>query len=454
MTVSASVDAVRPEAGRDSLGPLLRGATLAWIIGTTTVFPVGNERLEAISVFTFDRAAFLVVAALLALWVVRTPDLLRRWGWAEASMGLYLAVVLVSWGTTLEGKGRVDLKRDADLLLTSVAMPFTAFAVARYGGWSREQALAGLRLVVVIGATYLIAVGLVQALVDWRFLVEEVNQTVHRSRARGPFPNALQYAVLLAVLTPMAVVLAAREPRRRRRRLLFLLCAALAEALLLSQLRIAWVALPVALLYLAAVCPTVRRPALLVAAGFGALVGLASVGLDLHWIAGSDGALRQPLGSVRERLVDGEPAYNRIAVYATALNMISHRPLLGFGFGGRTFLRERGDYYASCCGVSPEWAVPCDVPHNEILNLLVLMGAVGLLAYLGMVAVLWRGLTAARLSGFDDPLSLAAAAQAGIVALVIIGQLHDVMYLSAAQTLLFFVVGLSLTAPSTAGVRS
>lgn len=446
MTTAAADERVHVRETRvDRLGPWLRGATVIWVVGMATVFPVGNDALEALSVLTFDRIAYLVVLALAALWIAREPGVLRRLGSVEAAMAIYGGVVLLSWLTTLSGKTVVDLKRDVDLLLTSVAMPLTAFLIARHGGWSRSGATSSLWLVVVLATAFLLAVGLVQALYDWRFLVAETYQNFHRSRARGSFPNALPYSAVLGLLIPLAVVVGARESRPGRRRAMGIACAGLAEALLLSQIRIAWVAVPATLVWLAWVCAPIRRIAVIVAAGFSLLVILALLGVDLGLIASGDGALRQRFGSVRERVEDAEPTYNRVAVYATALNMIRDRPLLGYGFGGRTFVRERDPYLTSCCGVSPEWAVICQVPHNEMLNQLVLMGLIGLLAFVAMIVVLWRRLTSVRLSGSDGAVPLAIAAQAGVLVLLVIGQLHDVMFLYAAQALLFFTAGLAMT---------
>ena len=445
----------QPHRERDRLGDGLWAATLIWIVGMATVFPLGNDALEAVSVFTFDRIAFLAVAALLVLVIARTPAMLHRWGRVEVMMALYLAVVVVSWTMTLPEKHAVDMKRDVDLLLTSFLMPYTAFVIARYCGWSRWQVRTAAWVIVAGVGAFLIAVGLVQGLIDWRFLVSEAHQAVHRSRARGSFPNALPYAVLLALLVPIALALRVHDARRTRRVLLVVLCAGLLEALLLSQIRIVWIALPAALLYCAAVCPPTRRAAVLSGVALLTAIALASGGMDLRLISRADGALVQLPGGVGQRMVDSWPVYDRVAVYATALNMIAHRPLLGFGFGTRTFERWRGAYLTSCCGVSPDYAAECAVPHNELLNVLVLLGAVGLAAYLGLLRELWRLLSAGRAAPADpDRAILAAGVQTGFVLLVITAQLHDVMYLSSVQVLFFFFVGLVAPLAIGAGERA
>ena len=449
MTTSEGRAVSLPRASAVERSGRLAGAlwpvTLAWIAARCTVFPLGDGALEAVSVFTFDRLAFLFVGALLVARVVRDPPVLRRTGRVEAAMAVYLAVIGLSWATTLRDKTAVDLKRDVELLSTCFVMPFAAFLIARHGGWTARQARAGMVVLVVSVGVFLVALGVVQALVDWRFLIEQPERSFHQTRARGPFDNALPYSLLLGLLVPTAIALAASE-RRRRRILWLVLCAGLIEGLVLAQMRIVWIALPVALLYFAAVSPPVRRFATIAAMAMVAAVALAKSGLDLHSLAAPDGALSQPGAAVDVRIRDEEPIYNRVAVYATALNMIAHRPLFGFGFGAHTFEQWRDPYYTSCCGVPAVWAEGCAVPHNELLNALVLLGAVGLAVYLALLRELWRLLSSARATLDGRAATLAAATQSCFVLLVIAGQLHDMMYQSQALVLFFFVAGLAAPA--------
>ncbi len=446
MTAVASGAAPPARASRDRLGVALWAATLIWIVGMATVFPIGNAALEAVSIFTWDRIGFLAVAALFAAALARHPAALRDFGRVEAAMAVYLAVVAGSWAMSLGHKDPGDVKRDVDLLLTGFLMPYLAFLVARHGGWTRGQVRTACWVLALAVGTFLIAVGVVQGLVDWTFLVAEANQSAHRNRARGTLPNAVPYSVILALLIPIGLALRAHESRRRLRLLLVALTVGLVEAVLLGGTRIVWIALPAALAYLAAASPPARRSAAFACAGVIAVIALAAGGLDLRWMASANGAVRRPMGSVGERMIEAEPLYNRVAIYATDLNMIVHKPLLGFGFGARTFLESRGDYYTSCCGVSPKWAVVCSVPHNEVLNVLVLMGVLGLMAYLGLLRELWRLLSAARTAAADPfAATLAAAAQAGLITLLVSALLHDVMYMPpAVQVIVFFLAGLGV----------
>ena len=264
----------RPQ--RDRLQAWLWTATLIWIVGMATVFPIGNEALDAVSVFTYDRIAFLAVAALFGLTLARNPHLLRRWGRIETLMGAYLAVILVSWATTLPDKHLVDVKRDGALLLNSFLMPYLAFVIGRHGVRTRAQVVTALAVLVVGIGSFLIGVGFIQGLVDWRFLVAAADQTIHQSRARGALHNALPYSVVLALLAPVALLLVRLESRRVPRALLIVLCIGCVEALVFGQVRIVWLAVSAALLYLAAVRVWMQRSAVVFAGGMLAAIGLGS----------------------------------------------------------------------------------------------------------------------------------------------------------------------------------
>ncbi len=433
-------------AAPDHLRSPLWVMTLTWIVGMITVFPIANDALEAVSVFTLNRLAYIPVAVLFGLIVLRQPVIWRGWGRVESMMGLYLAVVLASWATTLPHKVGVDVKRDVNLLISSFVMPYTAFLIARHAGWSRTQVRTAYAVCVVAIGTYLIVVGLIQGLIDWRFLVDQGHQDVHSTRARGSFPNAIPYAAILSILLPVVLGLRALEPRPSRRLGFAVLTVALIEGLVLAQTRVTWIAVPLALLYFAALSVPARKSAIVCAVALLGAVTLSTIGVDARLIARPGSAVLYNKGSTSERISDAESVYNRVAVYGTALNMIAHRPVFGFGFGARTFLDARDPYYASCCGVSPEWAVPCSVPHNEVLNVLVLLGAVGLVVYLALWVVLWRLLSTATYTPDAADGTYACAMSAVFIILALTFQMHDLTYMSEVLVLFFFFVGLALPA--------
>lgn len=436
----AAADASRARASRAEVA--LFAAVIAWVAGMPTLFAFGNRALDPLPLVNLDRLGFALVAALAALHLMRRWDWRGAFGRVEGAMALYGAVVLLSWLSTVSEKDPVTLERDADFLLSSFAMPFAAFLVARHGGWSRAWTLRGLWLLVGGAGLYLAAVGLVQATHDWDFLVEAAARKVHPRRAKGPFPNAVIYGLVLSIFVTAALFLYARAVRGRGRFAVALVLAVLAEAVVQSRARAAWLGLLAAMLLVAVRCRGLRGPAALVV-----LVLAGHVSLSFAGVGNPTGPpVLHHAEALRDRLTESGSILDRVAVYATDLNMIAHRPLLGFGFGLETFQRHKADYYASCCGVSPKWAEDCAVPHNELLNVLVLTGAVGLVAYLVLVGSLWRVVAeaGARPRAPDAfRFDLAVCVQAAFVLLAVAGQLHDLMYLSYVLVLFCFLAGLA-----------
>jgi O-antigen ligase len=406
--------------------------TMLWIAGLPTFVLLANRFLDSVPVLKADRVVYLLAAGPLLLTALRRPRSLQPAGWVEKAMAVYLAVILVSWGTTLPSKDLHAFKQDADFLLTCFVMPFTAFLIARNAAWTRERIMVCLWILVGGVGTYLLLFGTVQYTYDWSFLVPEALQHIHPDRAKGPFENAVPYGVVLSMLVPLALFLYQQARHRWARFILVAIAVGLVQSIVASKTRAVWIALPAALLVPFMRYPRSRLLAALLVADLALQVLLApAVGLD-------------PWG-LRQRLIQPEPVYDRVAVSATASNMIEHRPLFGFGFGMFTFQDDKADYYASWGGISPQWAVYPNSPHNDFLNVLVLMGVFGLLAYVALLLTSWQLLwrTQARWRQINPfAAELATFVHAAFLVLLVTGQFHAVMYMSFAQVLFFFLLGI------------
>ncbi len=112
-----------------------------------------------------------------------------------------------------------------------------------------------------------------------------------------------------------------------------------------------------------------------------------------------------PDASARQRLDDASTVYYRFNLWKVALSMAGDRPLLGSGLA--TFQENVADYRQEMtvgCGESGQ--VGClggrmnighDAVHNTSLSIVVELGAIGLVLYLGaLVVIFWRTKTAAR----------------------------------------------------------
>jgi O-antigen ligase len=87
-----------------------------------------------------------------------------------------------------------------------------------------------------------------------------------------------------------------------------------------------------------------------------------------------------------ERILDPGPLYNRLALWATAANMVLHNPLLGVGFGRTSFAEHAPDYLTNFGEVDASWAIGVGVPHNEFLHIGTLLALPAVLLF---AALLW-----------------------------------------------------------------
>jgi O-antigen ligase len=148
---------------------------------------------------------------------------------------------------------------------------------------------------------------------------------------------------------------------------------------------------------------------------------------------------------------------------ATAFNMFIHNPIFGLGFGRSTFLEAKMAYITSFGPVSPQFAVPVSIPHNEFLHILVLTGVVGFVPYLLILVNCARML---RRAGQVVSEKAWFAREfwpylAGIYIILLINAASaDVMWFSYLTTLHFFLFGVlanslledgSAAAPARAG---
>jgi O-antigen ligase len=152
-------------------------------------------------------------------------------------------------------------------------------------------------------------------------------------------------------------------------------------AIVLSKTRGIWVGLVVGLAVAALYEPRLRKRMVVVA--------LASMlALIAAWplIANTD--------FIRGRVMDMTPVYARVINTATAVNMIAHKPLFGFGFGRFTYDSNKWPYLVDIGGVTALYGYAPGVPHNEYLHILILLGLIGFIPYCAIFVTAWR--TASR----------------------------------------------------------
>ncbi|MCG8354668.1 MAG: O-antigen ligase family protein [Kiloniellales bacterium] len=412
--------------------------TVIWFVGMPTIFIVGNNALSGIPFVTFDRLLFLAAFGLLVARLLVQPRSVQRIGPIEKSMALLLLVFIISWAFTMPGKSNELLWDDTAMLFDTYLMPFAAFLVARNIAWSEVTVKRFLWCFVLVVGSYLIVTGLLQYVLGMDFFMSKQHRNMHPDRMTGPFINALVFGIILASVFMMALWLFLHSKQPWQRLLLLGMIGGLCLCILLSKGRAVWLAMPIALGYLFLMDKRIRP--LLIALAL--LAGLAAPPLTFVM------AERAALG---ERLGARSPVFNRVALYATAVDMIKERPIFGFGFGISTYGDHRTPFLTSWGDVPAQYSMDASIPHNEFLNVLVLVGVVGLVPFVILFWYCWRAL--ARCHSGRDPCEphardLALYVQAIFIIVVVNGQFMDVsrghFFLF---TMLFFLMGMVVRTP-------
>lgn len=276
-----------------------------------------------------------------------------------------LLLVTLAWaiGSAIAA-GTLGKSHTIFVLFDRYTVPFLAFALAPLA-FHEPRHRAGLLTALVAFGGYLGLTALFEAvgphaLVFPQYILDP-SYGYHAERARGPFVEATANGVgLYAGAVAAAVALASWRGRRKAIAAAVLTVCAL--GLLLTLTRSVWVATVVATALTLAILPGLRRYLLPAAVGLSAVVLLA-----LATVPGLASSVEDRRGSER-------PVWERENVNAAAINMVSQRPLLGFGLG--TFNERNRDYFKLLERV-PQIAVLEIGVHNVFLSAAVELGLIG-----------------------------------------------------------------------------
>jgi O-antigen ligase len=194
----------------------------------------------------------------------------------------------------------------------------------------------------------------------------------------GPYVNHNHYAGLMEMLTPIPLVISFADGVRGPRKVLAALAAAvMASTIFLSGSRGGMVAFAAQLALLATFLIK-RRKNWKATFALGAFLIIA-LGL-LAWLGG--GELAERMASIHSVTAAELPGATRLKLDRDALKMFAQKPVLGWGLG------VFGEIYPQFSSFATNLQV--GMAHNDYLQLLAEMGA------LGFVTVLWFLLTLYR----------------------------------------------------------
>jgi len=407
---------------------------LAWVatgasLGGWLDMPLGGGLPTA----SPDRVLFVALLGICTVRWIQRPDTLVRPGRIELAMGLFLLVAVASnlvAGPSVEVNGAGGRHLDFIFLGQSYAIPFLGYFLAKNLLHERRHLHALLVVCVAMGC-FIGGVGILQQFTGFSMFRPTRYEIIHEGRATGTLSSAAHFGLVVSMCLFPGILLLRRARALTGRISLLAAVSVILVAVALCKTRAAYVGVFAGLAVLGRWDRRLGR-ALVIAALF------VTLGLLLAW------PLMARTDFVSGRLSDPTPIRNRIALTGTALNMVAHRPVFGFGFGRYRFAEERMPYLSSLGGVSRAWAYSLHVPHNEYLHVLVLTGLVGFLPYLYVLVSCLRSVV----RGYRELLArggiesdVALAAMLGLVAYLLNGFFSELMFTWYGSNIVFVLLG-------------
>ena len=412
-----------------------KAMVMGWLLGIPSAFVLIDKliRGSGIPIVTADRAllGFLLLSLLLRLLLggARMP----RLNALEKSMIALLAIVLLSFLSTVPRKSGPDLYQGVVHMIEGYLTPFAGYLLARAQTWS-ERDLRRLLYYLAALAVYLTVAGALQYFLGvYFFSPTYLGVTDKTDRAISGFGSPVEFGHVMACLTLLSLFLFTLTKDAGLRVLILFTAITAALGVALSLTRACWLGAAVALAYVFWKDPRVRR----VLVG-GALIGATVLAIALPLFMRSE--------IFGQRLTELTPIYNRLALWSTAANMIAHNFVFGVGFGYHTFNDEKRDYLVS---IGPSalgsYALTVGVPHNEFLHVFAMMGIVGFGAYILVYLHAFRiTRRSQRDQGAGDGIRarLANYVQAILLIFLVGGMVSEMWTYRYMLTLLFFLVGI------------
>lgn len=423
------------------------GATVpAAAIAVTVLFLVTvffrlpiKEMLGGIPVEVFW-AVFAGLVGVTLLWVDRTTSRVRGFGAIEWAMVVYLIWNVYSMvapheypsGSPLDTVG-LPIPR---FIFVGTLIPFALYVIGRFI-FDRDMTVRALLWVILELASYSAAVSIMpyiglSDLVWPRYIVTEVRPS-WAGRAVGIFNQPVANGMILGLGVAIATVLAARrgEPIWQRR-LAIIVAAACGFGLYLTHTRACWLGGVVVLLIGAVLGRGYRRGFITVLFAMAAVVAFNwSVFTSADRDAGGVGSIDE----VQSRLND----------MRTAMWAATQKPLDGWGIG--RFQSVNVYHHQQWSPDVPWMAGMGEVSHENQLAILAELGAIGLLAWISVLAFIGHRLWHAYRVLPDGELCGKPLVVIAIMALAVLlcaGMTVDLRFLDFPTATIFLLLGVAI----------
>jgi O-antigen ligase len=416
------------------LGP--RALTLLWVVGQPTIFGLPNQVLKAIPLVNVERVLFVSIVGMMALNMVFGRKKYAGLSSLEVLMVVFLTYALISLAMSTQ---LLSLRKDLWFYMQYM-MPMMMFMISRRMDWSERDVrviFAWLSLAGVVIAV----IGVLQLALGFTIYVPAENITHAEDRAVGTFVNPGEFGAVLSMFLLLTLLQYSWYRDALARSALLLAMLAMTIAILLAKSRAPWLGLvcAIGIIY---VRDRSVRPLIVV----GAVIGLVS--LAALW-----SLMAEQIG-FESRVTNVDTIQSRLINWATALNMIVHNPVFGIGFGYESYLLERHEYMITVGSLPIQDGVSLSTPHNEFLQVGLMLGILGLVMFLGIMYLLLRLVLAEHVDLGSSPLYRQCALY---VFAIVISVLIKSMFSTTAQhaylwTATYFLAGLVAGMPATSHV--
>ncbi|MBI1398045.1 MAG: hypothetical protein GC151_18885 [Betaproteobacteria bacterium] len=354
------------------------GVTVVWMLGFPTVFVFANDLASGLPFVRVERVLFLAILGMMAWQRIMSGPSNVRMIPLERRIVYFLVLCVISMLIGGRGKALSALAHDDfSFLFDGYFMAMTAFFIARRVPWTDDRLSFFVRMLTLVGI-FLGLVAILQIFLGVTAFTPKYLVVIHTGdRATGTFGNAPEFGMVAASLLLLAAYQSGRERDALLRAGYVVAILLMAAAVVLSKTRGVWVGLvaSMAVLY---VLDRRSRPLL----GALTVVGGLAITAVLPYLLTQQGLLA--------RIYDVDPIYNRLAGWATAVNIMVHNPLLGIGLSRYGFGQQKNEYLVGLGQVSGQWAETLNVPHNEFLLVGAMTGVIGFVLYLAVYGAIAR----------------------------------------------------------------
>ena len=363
------------------------GAAFGVYVASVALFAVWNFGGWGTVFNRPDNYALLVLVAGMVMRLVMTRA--RLWSWSAL-----VIVAFVVYGLLDTAAMGLFTRFTFAWYMRAFGLPMLMFLLLSQHGFGLREFQALVRSLLVLGAyTALVSIA---EWVGWDHLIVPgwitspvldadgpvVSASLYPGRSGGIFMQPAWNGLALSLIFCLGI-LSARLFERRSRWVGWAASLLCLVGLFLTYTRAAWLACALASLVLfwrpsASRATTQLKRFVVVTASVVLILALAI----------------QPDTTARQRIGDSGTVLFRFNLWKAALSMVADRPLFGSGFG--SFGGQIADYQQEMTVGTPMnySATPA---HNTSLNVLVELGPIGLLLYIGALVAMWRWARAAAL---------------------------------------------------------